>query len=222
MSACDTTATVNFRTGELLVEVSASSLELPDALRDPGPPATLRSIPCSAMRACPRLDPLTLRCSQNACDPEPVSVSLPLGYPINFDLLETGSSGEVLNDILPHVDRIEIRSVTYSISEDSLNVELGELELYWGPEGAADIDPAEGVVRMATLDSEAARDAGTGAVPLDAAGNAALSAYLLGTARTVRFFVRTPVDIEPLGPFPAGNLSFSVRMAVTAEGRIVE
>jgi len=56
---------------------------------------------------------------------------------------------------------------------------------------------------------------------IDGAGSAALSDYVVGVSRRVRFFARTQVDLAPGGPIPSGGATVTVNLTVRAIGRII-
>jgi hypothetical protein len=111
--------------------------------------------------------------------------------------------------------------VTYTASPNSLSVAVPDIEIFWGPEGAAGID-APGVARFGTIPGLAAGTAQAGEMAIDAAGSAAMSDYVLGVSRRIRFFARTRVDLAPGGPIPSGGATLTVNLSVRAIGRIVD
>jgi len=214
LCACETpTATVNFQTGPLLFMARSSQLSLPDELRDGD---RIRSLPCDSMGRCPTSDTVPIACEMGTCDPQPTTISFPVGDVVDFDELASE-----LDDLFQEIDSVEITEITYEVRLNTLTVDVGEIELFWGPEGASDVD-SPGVQRLGVVPGLPARSTAMGLVDLDPAGNAVLSDYVVGSARRVRFFAATDGDLEPGGPFPAGDLTVAVDMAVRATGTVLE
>jgi len=210
---CDNEASVNFRTGELLFAVPATSLSLPGELREDGPSgATIRALPCGPMGACPAAEAVTISCDAMVCDPEPTTVKVPVGDEVDIDAY----AGE-FEPLLRQVDAIEVREITYAVALNTLTVDLGELTLWWGPEGSS-----EGETHLGVVPPLSARETRSGTVELDPTGNAALGEYLGGTSRRVRFFARTRVDLRPGGAFPEGEAEVAVQVALRVTGPIVD
>jgi hypothetical protein len=212
-AGCDNEASVSFRTGELAFAVSATALALPDELREDGPSgATIRALPCGPMGACPAGASVNIGCEAMVCDPEPTTVKVPLGEEVDIDVYASE-----FEPLLRRVDAIEIREISYAVTLNTLTVDLGELELWWGPEGSS-----AGETRLGVVAPLAARETRSGTVELDPAGNAALGAYLEGTSRRVHFFARTRVDLRPGGAFPEGEAEVVVQLAVRVTGPVVD
>lgn len=212
--ACETpTATVSFQTGPQLFMARSSQFTLPDELRDG---MQVASLPCDAMGRCPTSDTVAIACEGGTCDPQPTRVSFPVGDVVDFSELASD-----LEEVFQQIDSVQITEATYEVQLNTLTVDVGEVELYWGPEGASDAD-SPGVRRIGVVPPLPARSSGMGMVELDPEGNAALSDYLVGSSRRVRFFAATEIDLEPGGPFPAGELTVAVDMSVRATGTVLE
>lgn len=212
VSGCNNSVVVQLMSGPQTAELSASAIEVPAELRDG---ATLASLPCPT-GMCPASEILPLACVGGVCDPEPRTLSAPVGDVIDFDVLLREAS-----TLLRFVDTIEIVRVTYAASPNSLTVNVPEIEIFWGPEGAAGID-APGVGRLGTIPGLAAGTAQDGDMILDPGGSAAMSDYVIGVSRRIRFFARTRVDLAPGGPIPGGGATITVNLTVRAIGRIVD
>lgn len=214
LCGCETpTAAVSFQTGPLLFMVRSSQLSLPEELRDG---TQVASVPCDPMGRCPTSDTVTIACEADICDPQPTLVSFPVGDVIDFDEV-----AEELEELFREVNSVEVTEILYEVRLNTLTVDVGQIELFWGPAGASDVDSA-GVHRLGVAPALPARSTDMGLVDLDPEGNAALSDYLVGTARRVRFFGATSVDLEPGGPFPAGELTVAVDLSVRASGTVIE
>lgn len=219
-AGCDATASVAFVAGPANLELAASTFSLPESLREgSGSTARLRSAPCGPSGMCPTLDPptVTFVCEDNVCDPSPKTVMLPAGAAIDFEE-EAGD----LNGVIEHIDSISLDRVEYVIEANTLSIAVPDLEVFWGPEGATTIDTSAGVQRLGVLPSITVGETQRGDVMLDAAGAGALGAYLVSTSYRVRFFVRTRIDLEPGGAWPAGALRMGVVFTATATGSLVE
>jgi len=218
---CDGTTSISFVTSTQRFELSTMSVGLPTELRDDtSTPATVRSVDCAATGVCPPTEGsvgVALACEGGVCDPAPKTVDAPVGDVVDFEAMSMD-----LRDILSTIDSIEITSAEYQIELNTLTIDLMEIEVYWGPEGATAIDPASGVFMLGVMPPTAAGATGTGEMALDADGNAALSDYLVGTSRRVRFFARTRIDLAPGGPFPEGSITAGCVLSVRAVGRIAK
>lgn len=214
---CDDTVVVQLRSGPQEVEVGATALSLPTQLRDDasGTPR-IASVPCGPMGMCPSSASIAITCEAGVCDPAPVSIAVPAGDVVDFDVLAADA-----RSLIRQVDAIEVIEGTYVIRENTLSIDTPEIEVFWGPAGATTVDPGMGVVALGTLPPIAARSTEPGALVLDPAGVAALSDYLVGTSRQVRFFARTRVDLAPGGAFPEGHLVLAVDMTVRITGSVV-
>jgi hypothetical protein len=161
---------------------------------------------------CPTFDPIAVSCVGGACDPDATTVTVPAGV-VDFDDVTSE-----LNTLFTVVDRIEITGIDYAIQRNTLNLDLEPMEVFWGPEGAVDVTPEMGVHRLAVVPAIAATTTPSGAAEVDAAGQRALSDYLVSSSRVVRLFARTRVDIAPGEDFPGGDLMAGVVLSVTATG----
>jgi hypothetical protein len=193
--------------------VRSSDLALPDELRDG---SNVRELACGPMGFCPSAGSVMVVCESGICDPAPTAVDIPVGAVFDFD-----EASSELESFFTELLAVRITSATYDVQANTLTVSLPPTEVYWGPEGATGIG-SPGVTRLGTIPAITAGGLGSGEVALDAGGNAALSDYLVGTARRVRFFARTTVDLEPGGPFPAGDLTVAVELIVRAEGKVID
>jgi hypothetical protein len=130
LSACNETATVNFRSPELVFAVNASDLGLPSELREEGATGpTIRSVHCeAAMPVCPRTSEVIVECVSAQCDPGSVLVSVPVGDAVDFDVFRSS-----LPQPFTHVDEIDIRAIDYAVMLNSLNVAVPPLEIWWAP-----------------------------------------------------------------------------------------
>lgn len=215
LAACDDTVVVQLQTGPQRFEVSASALALPAALEDASS-GTIASVPCGPMGMCPSSASVAITCEAGVCDPAPRTLSGPVGDVVDVDVLASEA-----RSLLRRVDTIEVVEASYQVGANSLTVDLPETEVFWGPEGAADVDPAMGVVRLGVVPPLPAGSVDPGTVALDPVGVAALSDYLVGTSRRVRFFARTRVDLAPGDPFPAGSAAVLMDLRVRITGSLV-
>jgi hypothetical protein len=216
LAACNNSVVVQLRTGPQTFEVSTTDLMLPEAARDSADRTRIASLPCGPGGLCPASPEVPITCEGGVCNPAAVTISAPIGAVVDFDVL-TASARELVR----HIDTIEILEATYEIPMNTLTFEVPPIELFWGPEGAVDVDPSMGVVALGTMPAIPAGSTTGGAIALDGPGVAAMSDYLVHTSRRIRFFARTRVDLEPGGPFPEGSLRISVDMLVRITGSIV-
>lgn len=219
LAACVAPGSVTLSVGPVHATVSAASLALPAAFRDGSTmPARLASVPCDASMPCPAPatgDPIVLECNTSSvCDPAVTTLEAPLGDVVDIDM----ASGD-LRGVLSVIDYVEISAIAAQISDETLTLDLAPVDVYWGPEGATTIDPANHVATLPGIPAGTpAGDLGT--IPVDAAGATLLSDYLVHTSHRVRLFARTTVDLAPGGLFPDGSLGVDVLVTLIAHGKI--
>jgi hypothetical protein len=211
--ACNNAIVVELQTGEQSFDVAASSLELPPELRDMSDPSRIGSAPCPT-GVCPSTAEVPVECSAGVCDPAAISVSVPVGDVVDFDQL-LQSAGTLLR----LVDAIEIVSVTYAVDPNTLTMDLPTTTVLWGPASAT--ETSSGLQNVGTMPTVPHQMIASGEMDIDQDGSAALSDYLVHTARQVRFFARTSVDLNPGDAFPDGMAHITVNIRVRAIGRIV-
>lgn len=214
---CNNSVTVELQTGEQTVELAASTIMLPDELRDASvSPPVIRSVDCSATGICPSSAEVPVECADGlVCDPAPHTVSVPVGDVVDFDALLSDA-----RTVLRFVDEIQIVEVDYVVSPNSLTIPLPDVEIFWGPELAADIT-APGVALLGTIPAVDAMTSVTGEMVIDEVGSLAMSDYVVNESRRIRFFARTRVDLTPGGPFPDGSATITTNVFVRAIGRII-
>ena len=214
-TGCDGTISVVFSTGPQEFEVSTAGLALPVELRDMS--GAIASVPCGPMGMCPPSDVVTLDCNADVCDPAPKTVSAPVGGVIDTEALlaDTRDVG------LRVVDSYTIERVAYDITLNTLTIPTQEIEVFWGPEAATSIDPAQGVHPFGRIPAIAAGATASGDMIIDGAGTAALSDFLVAGGGRMRLFARTSVDLDPGDPFPEGSVRMSVNATIRAVGSLV-
>ncbi|MDQ3037476.1 MAG: hypothetical protein M3Y87_34090 [Myxococcota bacterium] len=214
--ACDDTVVVQLQTGRQPFELGTSSLALPTALRDDsGAAPRIAVVSCGPMGMCPSADAVPITCEAGLCDPAPRTISTPIDQVVDFDVLAADA-----RSLLRRVETIEVLEARYEIVSNTITIDVPEIEIFWGPEGANDVDPAMGVVLLGVVPPIPARSSVPGMVALDPAGVGALSDYLVGTSRRVRFFARTRVDLAPGGAYPEGSIQATVDLRVRITGSI--
>lgn len=217
LAACNNAIVVELQTGEQSFDVAASSLNLPMELRDDTTtPSTVRAVDCSSTGICPSTTEVPVACSgAGVCDPAAIIVNIPVGDVVDFDQL-LQSAGTLLR----LVDGIEIESVTYAITGNSLTMALPETAVLWGPASAT--QTSADLLPIGTIPMTAAMTNTTGDMAIDPDGSAMLGDYIVHTARQVRFFARTSIDLNPGDAFPDGMAHIAVNVRVRAIGRIVQ
>lgn len=215
LTGCDGTVSVTFFTGPRELSVSSSSFALPAELDDGS--GRIASVPCGPMGMCPPSDEVTLTCEAGVCDPAPVTLSGTAGDVIDIEVLLAESREIGVRSI----ESYTIEEVAYEVRLNTLSLDLGPVDIYWGPEAATSIDPALGVRRFGTVPIIRAGETPAGPLDLDTEGAAALTDYLVNTGTRVRFFASTTVDLEPGDPTPQGDLTVGVNATITAVGRVL-
>lgn len=214
LSACGGVLSATFAAG-VMVELSTEDFALPDALREESPSGPrIRELPCGPMGMCPSAEGVAIVCDADVCNPEPQTLSFPVGD-VDFDELAAG-----LDDGFGEIDTLEVLDLDYLIESNTLSVDTTEVEIFWGPAGAVSIGD-DGVQRLGVVPAISAGESGEGSVTLDAAGAAALSLHFETVQHRFRFFARTVVDLEPGGAFPEGALEVSVRLRVRISGSLI-
>jgi hypothetical protein len=173
----------------------------------------IAELACSPTGMCPSTEAITVTCEASLCNPAPRTVTSPVGGVIDFDELTGDLSG-----VFQAVDAIRLSSLMYTVELNTLTVDVEAIEIFWGPEGAVDVDPALGVERLATIPAQRARTTSSGEADVDALGSEHLSDYLVDRSRRIRLFARTRVDLEPGGALPEGELSAVAQMTVDVSG----
>jgi hypothetical protein len=215
LAACNNSIVVELQTGAQEFDLETSSLGLPDQLRDDtGGAPVVASVDCSMTGICPPAG-IAISCEGGYCDPDAVLVSVPVGDVVDFDALLSDAG-----TLLRFVDAIEIVSVAYSVSPNSLTLSLPDVQIFWGPETAVGVT-SDGVGLLGTIPTIPAATATDGSMVIDENGSAAMSDFIVHTSRRVRFFAQTSVDLEPGDPFPDGSAHMVVNLRVRAIGRII-
>ncbi len=211
---CDQTTTATFNVG-MEASLSTEDFSVPEALREEtasGP--RVRELACDGV-PCPSTAEAPVVCTAGICDPEPLTISAQVGDVVDLDEL----AGD-LDDVVGEIDSLEILEVNYQVSRNTLTIPVEDVEILWGPAGAASVD-ASGVQRLGVVPAIAAGSTGEGAVQLDAAGSAGFTSYYETTAHRFKFFVRTGIDLMPAGAFPEGELDVAVTMRVRITGSLL-
>lgn len=211
---CEQTTTATFSVG-LEAGLTTADFPVPEELReDTATGPVVRSVPCDAV-ACPSTPEAPVTCVSGTCDPEPLIISAPVGDPVDLDEL----AGD-LGDVIGEIDSIEILEVRYQVRRNTLTIPVEDVEIFWGPAGAASVD-SMGVQRLGVVPSIAVGTTGEGDVMLDAAGSAGFTQYYETTEHRFRFFIRTGTDLNPGGAFPEGELDVAVTMRVRVTGSLL-
>ncbi len=216
LAGCDGTISVTFLTGPQEFEVSTASLGLPTELRDSN--GTIASLACGPMGQCPPSTSVPISCEAGFCDPAPFTFSGPVGDVIDVEVL-VSESREVG---IRRIEAYDVEQVIYDVALNTLGLDIGPVEIHWGPEAATAIDPALGVRPFGTLPRIPRGTTPRAPMDLDEAGIDAMSNYLVNTDTRIRFFARTTVDLEPGDPFPDGALRISINATLTAVGRVFD
>ncbi len=213
-AGCDGTISVTFVTGPQEVQISSAALELPAELDDGL--GQIATFPCGPTGMCPPNDALPLTCEVDACDPAPVTLSAPVG-----DVIDVGAQlAEARSLGVRRVESFEVDAIAFDVPLNTLTLDVGPVELFWGPESATAIDPSQGVRRFGTVPRIEAGTSPMGQLDIEE-GASALGRYLLDTAPRVRFFAQTSVDLEPGDPFPRGAITLRANATITAVGRVI-
>jgi hypothetical protein len=218
LAACNVPVTIEVGAGPFEYEISATQIQIPDALRDTSTtPPTLRAVTCTDDAMCPQFangDP-AIRCVNSACDPDPFA------FDLATDVIDLSTNPDVQR-FGDHINSIAVTAATYSATANGLLNPVGPTGLYWGPESAAGTQ-TPGVVQLGTVPvlDLSAQPMTSGDIALDASGVAVLSDHLLHVSRRFRVFARPTIDVNPGGPLPAGSIHLSVQLRVRVQGQLV-
>ncbi|MBI2896083.1 MAG: hypothetical protein HYY06_21175 [Deltaproteobacteria bacterium] len=210
VQGCAVPVTLDFPVGPLEYEVSTDDLVVPAELADGN--GSIATIPCNGS-VCPvegSQSSLVIGCLEGACDPEPYSFALDL--PV-VDLAAYGD----LQSLGARISEAEVQGVQYRVSQNTLNVELPEVTLFWGPQTAASLDDAT-VLRLGVIPRLPAGAAPSGRVELDSEGQRALADYFVRTSTVFRVFAETTVDVGPGAPIPQGAAQLMATIDVHLAG----
>lgn len=210
-AGCNNTVVVELQTGAQTFDLDATALGVPTELRDG---AVIASIDCSGTGICPSTAEVPVTCASGVCDPDALTVAVPVGDVVDFDSILAEAS-----PVIRIVDEIQIVQADYAVSPNGLTFELPETEILWAPASAVSVDDA---TLLGTLPAVPALTSANGEVALDATGGTLLSDYVLNTAAQIRFFARTRVDLAPGSTFPDGTATAVVNLRVRAVGRIID
>lgn len=213
LAGCNNAVVVELQSGAQSFELNAASLGVPTALRDDGT-GTVASIDCSGTGICPTTAEVPVSCAAGVCNPDPLTVAVPVGDPVDFQAILAEAS-----PVIRIVDQIEIVRAEYAVSPNGLTFDLPSTEILWAPASAVSVDAA---TRLGTLPTLPAMTPASGEMAIDAAGSLALSDYILASDGRVRFFARAQVDLEPGSPFPDGIATAMVNLRIRAIGRIID
>src|SRR5688500_4580903 len=129
LAGCDPATTVRFRAGSEF-QIATASLDLPMELReDREGRAYVASVPCGPMGRCPSSADLTIECRGDVCDPAPKTLTA------NAGVIDLEAVDSELRDIVSSIESIHIDAAEYQIQMNTLTVDIGEVEIFWGPEG---------------------------------------------------------------------------------------
>jgi hypothetical protein len=180
-------------------------------------PGTIPTVTCATNVECDVFETaeLTFTCVDNQCNPDVIVVAQTLSD-VDFAALSAAT--------LSVLDTVELRRVVYDYTQNTLPLDVGPIEIFWAPAGAATLE-VDGMVRpdayrLGTFPAIAANTTPEGEMVLDEVGNDALSDYLRDSALTVRFFVRSSFDLEPGDTIPASaavEATFTLTIKATGE-----
>lgn len=216
LTGCEALASATFTVG-VEAELGGSDFALPDELREETPSGPrIVELPCGPMGMCPSADEVAIACEAGQCNPAPQTLEINIGEVIDLDEL-AGDADQLFNQ----VDTIEILSVEYQITRNTLSIDTMPVDVFWGPAGSVAIDESTGPRRIGTLPMLSAGETGEGDLSLDASGSAAFTQHFENVGHRFRFFARTDLDLEPGGAFPDGELEVAVRMRVRISGSLL-
>lgn len=206
---CNGTGSATFPLGAE-VELDADGLALPEALRDG---ATVATLPCGPMGMCPTSSESPVTCVADICEPAPKTLVVDLG------VVDVEESARAFSSIFRSFERFEIEEIVARAERNTLNVDAGELEVFWAPAGAVALD--ESAQRLAVFPAIEAGTAGDLDVTLDEVGSAALSEHFANVSTRFKLFARSEVAVAAGDPWPAGSLRLALVITVTVAGRLL-
>lgn len=209
LGGCDGTASVTFDAAADLL-VSADGFDVPANFVD-GDPPTIVTITCGGDAECPAGP---VRCVAGRCDPDPLTVVLPVG-----EIVDLAPLTRELDMLVRRVTAYEVVAATVGVRRNSLTVDLAPTDVFWGPASATTVGADTRL--FGTLPALAAGSTAGGAVSVDAGGAGALSTYLIEEAEQFRLFATPSTDLAPGDAVPAGELDLDVTFSLRVTGQLL-
>jgi len=180
--------------------------------------ATFPSIPCGADADCCGTAAMTAGwncqttptvCDTGSCEPQiPESTSSSINLAMQVGALATFPGHSLLD--------VTIGSITYQVSENTLNVDLPPMEIYLAPDGVTDPHDSRATL-FGTVPSIPAGTTPSGAVQKTSNADAVFEMYTKNVSTPFNVIGATTVVIAPGTPVPTGHIKVIVGGTVTAQ-----
>lgn len=191
------------------LEFSATDLPVIEDFQEVTPAGIIiPSLVCGTAADCPMAPVVNVECNTDGlCDPVATTATVHMQ---DVDLREVMDRFSVVNSIA-------LRGVEYAVTNNTLNVDLPAVQIYWAPVGTATVDDA---VRLGAFPEVRAGETPMARVDLDAVGTAALNDHLEGVSNQFRLFLEATIDVDPGDRFPQGTVMANVQFELRASGRL--
>jgi hypothetical protein len=148
-------------------------------------------------------------CDTGSCEPQiPESTSSSINLAMQVGALATFPGHSLLD--------VTIGSITYAVSDNTLNVDLPPMEIYLAPDGVT--DPHDPNARLfGTVPSIPAGSNPMGAVQKTSNADAVFEMYTKNVSTPFNVIGATTVVIAPGTPVPTGHITVTVGGTVTAQ-----
>ncbi|HVT08942.1 MAG TPA: hypothetical protein VHO67_15895 [Polyangia bacterium] len=175
------------------------------------------SIPCSSdaqccmLAAAANLDCNTtpLTCPAGTCEADvPESAYSPINLAMQVPQLATFPGHSLV--------KVSIASIKYVVSDNTLNVDLPEMQIYLAPDGVTDASDASAML-FGTIPPIPAGTDPAGAVEKAPNADAVLQMYTSNVSQTFNVIAKTTVVIAAGTPVPNGQITVTVTGAVSAQ-----
>ncbi|MEO0321870.1 MAG: hypothetical protein AAF447_02860 [Myxococcota bacterium] len=196
--SCGGDVSLTFRSA-VDVQLDTADFDVPAEYQGGG---TVTPVPCAG--SCPTLSGVTATCVDDVCDPDVISVTVPVGGVVDIEDEVDAAEGTPLAS----VDSVQLLGLSYEVTRNTLGVDLEPVRLFWTTEDDAAGDALGDA--LALFPAVPASELPSGDASLDDARNAALTTFFEEGGRRLRFFAEAGTDLAPGGPLPDG--AFDVRL----------
>jgi hypothetical protein len=179
--------------------------------------AVFPSIPCTSDAACCSLASAAglscsmtpLSCPSSTCEAQiPESTYQPINLAMQVGALATFPGHSLVN--------VTIETITYTVSDNTLNVDLPPISIYLAPDGVTDpSDPS--ATLFGTVPSISAGTNPTGSVTKTANADAVFMMYTKNVSTTFNIIAGATVVIAAGTPVPNGHITVTVDGTVAAQ-----
>jgi hypothetical protein len=179
--------------------------------------ATFPTVPCTADADCCALAALAswscqttpMVCASGSCEAQvPESVSSPINLAQQVGQLATFPGHSLLD--------VSIKSITYTVSDNTLNVDVPSMSIYLAPDGVT--DPTDSRAQLfGTVPPIPAGTNPSGSVQKTSNADAIFQMFAKNVSTTFNIIAATTVVVAPGTPVPSGHITVVVGGSVSAQ-----